>query len=75
MTNEEKKIKIIDLSMECWDLLVMKFLDTNSDKLLDEKIDVLTKLSQGIPPSKISNYYNILELYPKKVEGEVIKWD
>lgn len=72
MTNEEKKIKVLELSISCGDLLVMRFLDIESDKLLDEKIEVLTKLSEGTPPAEISNYYDILELYPK---DERAIWD
>lgn len=75
MTNEEKQIKIIELCMICDNLLISRFFDTESDKMLDEKIDVLTKLSEGIPPSKIQNFYDILELYPKPKEGEKIWWD
>ena len=75
MTNEEKKRKIIKLSISCGDLLVLKFLDLESDKMLDEKIDVLTKLSDGIPPAEIANYYDILELYPKDENSKHIIWD
>lgn len=67
----EKQMKIFELLLKVNDLLVSKFFDINSDELLDEKIDVLTKLSNGIPPAEIENYYDILELYPK--ENEI--WD
>lgn len=53
----------------------MKFLDVESDKMLDEKIEVLTKLSSGVPPAEIPNYYDILELYPKKEDSKHIMWD
>lgn len=58
-------MEIYRLLGEIDDFLVSRFFDINSDKLLDEKIDVLTKLSKGIPPSEIENYYDILELYPE----------
>jgi hypothetical protein len=34
--------------------------------LLDEKIEVLTALKEGKHISDIPNFYDILELYPKK---------
>lgn len=58
-------MEIYRLLGEVDDFLVSRFFDISSDKLLDEKIEVLTKLSKGIPPSEIENYYNILELYPE----------
>ena len=60
----KKHLEINKLLLEVNDYLVNKFFDYKSDKLLDEKIEVLTKLSKGIPPSEIENYYDILELYP-----------
>lgn len=60
-----KIMEIYRLLGEVDDFLVSRFFDISSDKLLDEKIEVLTKLSKGIPPSEIENYYNILELYPE----------
>ena len=67
----EKKLKINQLLIEVNDRLVDKFFDEDSNEFLDEKIDVLTKLSKGIPPSEIDNYYKILELYPQ----DNIIWD
>lgn len=67
----EKKLKINQLLTEVNDRLVDKFFDEDSNEFLDEKIDVLTKLSKGIPPSEIDNYYKILELYPQ----DNIIWD
>lgn len=66
MEQKEKQIKIMDLLFEFYDPLVLKFLDTESDKHLDEKIEVLVKLKNGVPPIEIPNYYDILELIPKK---------
>lgn len=65
MNNIEKHIKIHELLLNVDDMLVSKFFDLESEELLDEKIDVLTKLSKGIPPKDIENYYKVLELYPK----------
>lgn len=68
---DEKKSIIRDLLLNVDDIFITKFFDLDSDKLLDEKIDVLTKLSKGVPPEDIENYYKILELYPK--DNEI--WD
>ena len=71
----EKKVHISELLGKVNDLLVDKFFDFNSDKLLDEKIEVLTALSKGKHPADISRYYDIFELYPKAREGVSIHWD
>lgn len=68
---EEKMLKIFELLPQVDDLLIDKFLDIESDKMLDEKIEVLTALASGKKPSEISNYYDILELLPK--DGQI--WD
>ena len=70
LRNMEKKIEIMNLLIEVDDELANKFLDVDSDKLLDEKIEVLKALKEGKPPSEIEKYYEVLELYP---EGEM--WD
>lgn len=71
LTPDTRLITILDLLAEVNDDLVHKFFDYDSFKLLDEKIDVLTKLKNGVKPVDIPNYYDILELYPK--DGE--HWD
>ena len=70
LKNMEKKIEIMNLLIEVDDELANKFLDVDSDKLLDEKIDVLRALKDGKKPEEIEKYYDVLELYP---EGEM--WD
>ena len=69
----EKKMKIIDLLFavagESFEL--DKYFDVESDKMLDEKIEVLTALKEGKPIKDIPKYYDILELMPKN--GEI--WD
>ncbi|MBR2785504.1 MAG: hypothetical protein IKD74_05935 [Clostridia bacterium] len=63
---EDKKTKIMKLLIEIpYNYLVIKFFDLDSDKLLDEKIDVLTKLKNGKTTAEIKNFYDILEKYPK----------
>ena len=68
---QEKKTKIFELLASVDDMLVHKFFDIESDKMLDEKIAVLSALADGKTPGEIPNFYNILELYPQ--DGEM--WD
>lgn len=60
----EKKAKILDLLFEVDCYEVSQFFDVDSEKMLDEKIEVLTALKNGKTISEIPNFYNILELYP-----------
>lgn len=62
---EKKKLKVLDLLFAVDDLLVKQFFDVDSDKLLDEKIEVLSALKKGVAPADIPKYYDVLELYPK----------
>lgn len=64
------KDKIKELVIMCGDLLILKFMDTNSDAMLEEKVEVLEKRIAGVPIADIPNYYKVLELYP---ENEM--WD
>lgn len=61
---EEKKIKIMQLLSEIYEPM-LEFFDVDSDKMLDEKIKVLTDLKNGKTIADIPNFYDILELYPK----------
>ena len=61
----EKKEKIMDLLFEVVNYEVTKFFDVDSDKMLDEKIEVLTALKEGKPIAEIPKFYDVLELYPK----------
>ncbi len=60
----EKKILINELFVSVSDYLIMRFFDTDSDELLDEKIEVLSALKNGIVPADIPKYYDVLELMP-----------
>ncbi len=64
---DEKMIRVMELHAEVMgnDRLVAQFFDLDSEKMLDKKIAVLTQLKNGVPPVDISDYYSILELYPK----------
>ena len=73
LTEEQKKLfKVKELLAEIpFDLLVIRFFDSNSTKMLDEKIQVLTDLKNGKNPINIPNYYKVLENYPPKS----VLWD
>ena len=45
--------------------LVRKFFDASSEKMLDEKIRVLSELKNGKAPGEVKGFYDILEKYPK----------
>ena len=67
----EKREKIFSLLLEVSDSLGAKFFDPDSEKMLNEKIEVLTALKEGRKPSEIPKYYDVLELYPE----EGAQWD
>lgn len=67
-----KKARIDDLFMGVmFPPMLIQFFDSDSDRLLDKKIEVLTALKEGKQISDIPNFSDILELYPK--DGE--HWD
>lgn len=63
----EKGIKVRELFLEVENFppMLQQFFDLDSDKLLDEKIEVLTLLKAGKEISEIPKFYDILELYPQ----------
>lgn len=61
----EKRLKIIDLLPRVNDDLVRRYFDYDSNRLLDDKIEVLTALKDGKAIKDIPKYYDILELLPK----------
>lgn len=61
----EKKAKILDLLFEVDCYEVSQFFDVDSDKMLDEKIEVLTALKNGKTIVEIPKFYDVLELYPR----------
>ena len=71
--SEEKK-KIIEKQMAIIELLpylaeypmFMQFFDTGSEKLLDEKIEVLEAIKAGKRIDDIPKFYEVLELMPKE---------
>ena len=69
-----KKLKILMLLEELYEPL-LDFFDTDSDEMLDLKIEVLTDLKNGKTISEIPNFYDILELYPEDKDGVEVLWD
>lgn len=67
----EKKAKIMDLLFEVNSYEVSQFFDVDSDKMLDDKIEVLEALKNGKSIAEIPKFYDILELMPKNNE----MWD
>ena len=72
MTNEEKikidkEMKVIELRVYLAEFPnLIKFFDVESDKLLDEKIEVLEAVKAGKTIAEIPNFYDIFELMPKE---------
>lgn len=62
---ESKKMQIFDLLMQVSFPPFEQFFDSDSDELLDEKIEVLTALHEGKSLAQIPLFYDVLELYPK----------
>lgn len=54
----------MELLPQVKDPVIHAFFNTDSEELLDEKIEVLTALIEGKTPSEIPKYYDILELKP-----------
>ena len=73
MTKIDKEIKIMGLLVEVAGMSyeLDNYFDVESDKMLDEKIEVLTALKNGKTIAEIPNFYEVLELMPK--DGEI--WD
>lgn len=65
MNNIEKEMKIMDLLPYADHVPEMKFFDLDSDKLLDEKIEVLEAIKAGKTIAEIPKFYDVLELMPK----------
>ena len=61
----EKKAKIMELLFEVDSYEVGQFFDVDSDKMLNEKIEVLTALKNNTPIKDIPKFYDVLELMPK----------
>lgn len=80
MDDREKHLQIDKLYIDVsGNEYLLKFLDLESDKLLDEKIEVLTQLKEGKTIEEIPNFYDILENYPQdSIDGDKVTrilWD
>lgn len=64
LIEKEIKVRKLFLEVENFPPMLQQFFDLDSDKLLDEKIEVLTLLKAGKEISEIPKFYDILELYP-----------
>ena len=62
----EKQLKIDELLPYAFGIYEFKFFDIDSDKLLDEKIEVLEAIKEGKSISEIPKFYDVLELMPKE---------
>lgn len=64
MDKREKIVKITDLWWQIDDPVFKEFFDLDSEKMLDEKINVMEDLIAGKSPGEIKDYYRVLENYP-----------
>lgn len=62
----EKRLKIDELLPYAIEFHEFKYFDIDSDRLLDEKIEVLEAIKEGKSISEIPKFYDVLELMPKE---------
>lgn len=62
----EKFLKVAELFAYSFDIPEMKYFNLESEELLDEKIEVLTKIKEGKSIEDIPNFYAVLENLPKE---------
>lgn len=55
--------------------MLMQFFDFDSEKMLDEKIAVLTEMQNGKSYADIPHFYDILELWTEGHLDGTIHWD
>lgn len=61
---QEKYLKVTELLAYSFGIPEMKYFNAESEELLDEKIEVLTKLKEGLSIEEIPNFYKVLEDLP-----------
>ena len=72
MDNMEKLMQVHRLLLDVrFPPMFAQFFDVESEKMLDEKIEVLEALKAGKKIDDIAKFYDVLELMPK--DGEI--WD
>lgn len=64
MEVQEKMMKIFELLPYTFGIPEFKYFNLDSEELLDEKIEVLTKIKEGKRIKDIPNFYKILEDLP-----------
>lgn len=63
----EKHLKIDELFPYLSEVpMLIEYFDTESDEMLDEKIQVLEALKAGKNLNEISNFYDVFELLPEE---------
>ncbi len=62
----QKHLKINELLCDVIGVSELKYLNVDSDELLDEKIEVLTALKEGKTIEEIPNFYKVLEDLPEE---------
>ena len=62
----EKFLKVAELFAYSFGIPEMKYFNLESEELLDEKIEVLTKIKEGKSIEDIPNFYEVLEDLPKE---------
>lgn len=71
----EKQMEIMELLPYLAEVpMFMKFFDAESEKLLDEKIEVLKAIKARKHIDEIPIFYDVLELMPKE-EEKAVMWD
>ena len=66
MKNNKKRMELLKLFSAVYEPL-LKYIDLESYKMLDKKIQGLTALKRGKKITEISNFYKVLEKYPNDV--------
>lgn len=61
----QKHLQINELLVDVIGVPELKYLNSDSDEMLDEKIEVLTALKDGKTIEEIPNFYKVLEDLPE----------
>lgn len=61
----QKHLQINELLVDVIGVPELKYLNVDSDEMLDEKIEVLTALKEGKTIEEIPNFYKVLEDLPE----------
>lgn len=61
----QKHLQINELLVDVIGVPELKYLNVDSDEMLDEKIEVLTALKEGKTIEEIPNFYKVLDDLPE----------